>query len=348
MTRYRDAGVDLRVSDALKEELVREASTTWTAAVRDLGAGFAGVLEWPAGAPEPGSARHVPPLLAATLDGVGTKLHLARRAGRVADAAADLVYHGANDLLAHGARPVAFLDYVAQSRLEPDVIREVVRGIARACRETGAVLLGGETAEMPDTYLAGAVDVAGCMIGRVDPGALRDGRTVEPGDALLGLASAGLHTNGFSLARRILAESGVALASRLPGGSGETVADALLAPHRWYGPALEPELEARRVRALAHVTGGGIAANLARVLPEGSRAAIDPGFPRPAVFRWLCGAGRVPEDDARRAFNLGIGMVVVAARGEADRLAADLAARGETVWRLGEIRAGPRGVDWSR
>jgi phosphoribosylformylglycinamidine cyclo-ligase len=335
--RYRDAGVDVARSDAIKDDLLRDVTSTWTPAVRRLPGGFAGVMEWPGGAP----------LVAATMDGVGTKLHLALAADRVADAAADLVYHGANDLLVHAARPLAFLDYVAQARLDPVVVREVVRGLAAACRRTGAVLLGGETAEMPDTYVEGVVDVAGCMLGHVAPGALRDGSAVVPGDVLLGLAADGLHTNGFSLARRVLAASGLGLGDALPGGDGVTLGDALLAPHRWYGPALEPELAATRVHAMAHVTGGGIAGNLVRVLPEGCEAVIDTAWERPAVFRWLCAAGAVPEPDARRALNLGIGFVVIAAAGAADALVADLAARGERVVRLGAVRGGTRGVIWA-
>jgi phosphoribosylformylglycinamidine cyclo-ligase len=265
----------------------------------------------------------------------------------VADAAADLVYHGANDLLVHGAVPLAFLDYVAQASLDRETVLELVKGLSRACREVGAVLLGGETAEMPDTYLPGVVDLAGCMIGTVEALQLRDGDAVRAGDMLLGLQSNGLHTNGFSLARRILSQSGLHLDARLPGGAGETVAEALLAPHRWYGRALGPEMGRPRVHALTHVTGGGIAGNLPRVLPAGCRAQVDPtSWPRPAVFRWLCAAGGVPEDDARRAFNLGIGMVAVCEPGEAPALAADLARAGEVVWRIGQVVAGERGMDW--
>jgi phosphoribosylformylglycinamidine cyclo-ligase len=336
--RYRDAGVDLTRSDALKDALLREVTSTWTSAVRPLVGGFAGVMEWGDGAPA---------LIAATLDGVGTKLHLALAAGRVADAAADLVYHGANDLLVHAARPVAFLDYIAQSRLDPEVVLEAVRGLARACREVGAALLGGETAEMPDTYLPGVVDVAGCMIGSVAPGRVRDGSHVRPGDVLLGLGSEGLHTNGYSLARRVLAASGVGLGDPLPGGGGESVGDALLRRHRWYGPALAGEADGDRVHALAHVTGGGIVGNLVRVLPEGRRARVSAtAWPRPPLFRWLIQAGGIPEDDARSSFNLGIGMVVVAAPEDADALTADLRTRGETVHRIGEVTEGQRAVEW--
>ena len=344
--RYRDAGVDIGRSDAIKGAILREVRSTWTPAVRPLPGGFAGVMAWPGSAAGEGEPAARAPLLAATLDGVGTKLHLAIAAGRVAEAAADVVYHGANDLLVHGARPLACLDYVAQSRLDPAVVLEVVRGLARACREVGAVLLGGETAEMPDTYLPGVVDVAGCLIGTTTDARLLDGRRVRAGDRVLGLASAGLHTNGFSLARRVLAESGLGLADRLPGGQGETLGESLLAPHRWYGRSLWPEIESGRVRALAHVTGGGIAGNLARVLPEGCRAILETGWPRPALFRWLIERGAVPEDDAAAALNLGVGMVVVVTPGDGDAVRAALGAAGERVFALGRIDSGERGVTW--
>ena len=264
------------------------------------------------------------------------------------DAAADLVYHGANDVLVHGASPLAFLDYVAQSRLDPEVVLAAVEGLARACREVGAVLLGGETAEMPDTYLPGVVDVAGCMLGSVPAGRLLDGSAVRPGDAVLGLAAAGLHTNGYSLARAVLARSGLTLDDLVPAGAGETLGEALLAPHRWYGPALEPALDQRRVHALAHVTGGGIAGNLVRVLPVGCRARVGvSAWERPALVRWLVEAGEVPESDARATLNLGVGMVVVCAPEEADRLASELARAGERVFLMGSVVAGERGVEWT-
>jgi phosphoribosylformylglycinamidine cyclo-ligase len=336
--RYRDAGVDVSRADAVKRALGEAVRSTWGAGVRAIPGGFAGVTAWPAGSTT---------LLAATMDGVGTKLHLALAAGRVGDAAADLVYHCADDLLVHGARPLAFLDYVAQARLDPSVVEAVVGGLSRACREVGASLLGGETAEMPDTYLDGVVDVAGCMIGVAAERQLLDGGAVAVGDALLGLGSQGLHTNGYSLARRVLRHSGLALDDPLPGSAGGTVGEALLSPHRWYGPALWPALEQGRLHALAHVTGGGIAGNLARVLPEGRRARVRArSWSRPPVFRWLVEAGAIPEDDAREAFNLGIGMVVVCAPGIREALARDLERAGETVVSLGEVVAGERGVDW--
>jgi len=336
--RYRDAGVDIERSDALKRGLADTARSTWREGVRKIPGGFAGVTAWPGG----GGL-----LLAATMDGVGTKLHVALEARRVGDAAADLVYHCANDLLVHGATPLAFLDYIAQARLGRDVVLAAVEGMSRACREVGASLLGGETAEMPDTYVPGVVDIAGCMLGVVAERRLLDGSRVQPGDRLLGLGSAGLHTNGFSLARRVLAASRLKLDDRLPGGAGEMVGQALLAPHRWYGPALAPVLERGAVHALAHVTGGGIAGNLVRVLPESCRARVRASaWSVPPLFRWLIETGPVPEEDAREALNLGIGMIVVCAPGDSDALARDLQGAGETVVRLGEVVAGERGVEW--
>jgi phosphoribosylformylglycinamidine cyclo-ligase len=338
--RYRDAGVDIARAEGIKEALSRAVRSTWNAGVVPLPSGFAGVLHWP-------GAGGAPALLAATLDGVGTKLHVALAAGRVSDAAADLVYHGANDLLVHGARPLALLDYVAQSRLDPDVVLEVVRGLARACVEVGAVLLGGETAEMPDTYLPGVVDVAGCMIGMLAGGDVLDGHEVKPGDVVLALAASGLHTNGYSLARRVLEGSGLGLDDPLPGGSGESIGEALLAPHRWYGRSVLPLIGEGRIRALAHVTGGGIAGNLVRVLPEGSRARIQASsWTPPALFRWLITTGGIPLEDARSAFNLGIGLLAVCRAADAASLAAALEAAGERVSVIGGIVAGKRGVEW--
>lgn len=335
--RYREAGVDIERASVLKAALARAVTATHGPSVRALPGGFAGAMGWP------GHDR----LLAATMDGVGTKLHVALAANRVADAAADLVYHGANDLLVHGARPLALLDYIAQSQLDAKVVLAVVEGLSRACAEVGAALLGGETAEMPDTYLPGVLDVAGCMLGWVRDGHLLDGHAVRPGDVVLGLASSGLHTNGYSLARRVVAVSGLALDRPLPGGAGESLGDALLQPHRWYGRSVLPLLESGRVRAMAHITGGGIGGNLERVLPEGLRARIRGStWPRPALFDWLMRVGEIPEEDARKAFNLGIGWVVVCGLDAVDSVTAELRATGEEVWEIGDVGIGEREVEW--
>ena len=333
--RYRDVGVDVRAGDAVKRGIGARIRATWGDAVVPLPGGFAGVMRWPTG----------DRMMAATMDGVGTKLHLALEAGRLGDACADLVYHCADDLLAHGARPLAFLDYIAQARLEPTLVESAVDGMARACAEVGAALLGGETAQMPDTYLPAVVDVAGCMIGEVETALLRDGRAVTAGDLVLGLGSDGLHTNGYSLARKVLSASGRSLADVLPEGNGETLGDALLAPHRWYGRALLPRLGEPGLHALAHITGGGLAGNLVRVLPDGLQATLSLAtWPRPALFRWIQAAGSVPESDMRETFNLGIGMTLVCAPARAEAIAAALAAAGERVWTIGRIEPGDRGV----
>ena len=335
--RYQDAGVDIGRADAIKQRFARAVRSTWGPAVRPLERGFAGVMEWPAGG-------H---LMAATIDGVGTKLHLALAEQRVGDAAADLVYHGANDLLVHGGKPIAFLDYIAQARLDPEVVVAAVEGLSRACREVGAALLGGETAEMPDTYLPGVIDLAGCMLGVIPGDRVLDGGALRPGDRVLGLASSGLHTNGYSLARRVLADSGLTLADPMP-GARERLGDAFLAPHRWYGPALAPALEGGRVHALAHVTGGGIAGNLERVLPEGVRARVDATrWPLPPLQRWLIEAGGIPIEDARLALNLGIGMIVVCAPAESAPLIRELSRAGESCFEIGDVQDGERGVEWA-
>jgi phosphoribosylformylglycinamidine cyclo-ligase len=336
--RYRDAGVDIGAGDALKTRIAARVRATWSPAVQPLTGGFCGIMRWPEG----GS------MLAATVDGVGTKLHVALAAGRVADATADLVYHCANDLLAHGATPLAFLDYLAQAQLAPAVIEAAIEGMARACGEVGAALIGGETAQMPDTYLPDVIDVAGCMIGRITPSRLRDGGAVRAGDRILGLASDGLHTNGFSLARRVLAASGRALDAPLPGDDRRTIGEGLLAPHRWYGRALEPLLDDPDLHALAHITGGGLAGNLVRVLPAGCHAALDDGsWPVPAVFRWLAEAGAIPIEDQRATFNLGVGMALLVSADAEARIAGTLRQAGETVTTIGRVTSGERGVEWT-
>jgi phosphoribosylformylglycinamidine cyclo-ligase len=337
--RYRDTGVDVRRGDEIKQALARAVRSTWNADVSNLPSGFAGAMRWPGAAGRS--------LIAATMDGVGTKLHLALSAGRVSDAAADLVYHGANDLLVHGAKPIAFLDYIAQAKLDAGVVLAAVEGLARACREVGAVLLGGETAEMPDTYVDGVIDVAGCMIGSVATTELLDGSAVRPGDTVLALASSGLHTNGYSLARRVLSASGLSLDDALPGGRGVTLGSALLAPHRWYGRSVLPLLESGGVCALAHVTGGGIEGNLPRVLPENCRARIHASsWQWPPLFAWLAESGGVPLEDARTTLNLGVGLLVVCRAADAASITTALERAGESVHVVGEIVAGARGVEW--
>jgi len=296
---YREAGVNLASADdalARVEELV--ASTYTPGVLKGLGA-FGGLFELPRDLERP--------VLVASTDGVGTKTMIAMRQGAHTGIGRDLVNHCVNDILVQGARPLFFLDYVASSRLEPAVTAAVVEGVAEACRGTGAALLGGEMAEMPGVYRDGELDVVGTVVGIVERRAVLDGSAVREGDVLLGLASGGLQTNGFSLARRVLAD-----ALDEPFADG-TVADALLAPHRSFLAAISPLLaETGLVHAMAHITGGGLPGNLPRSLPDGLGAAVDRGsWQQPAIFGLLRERGALDEDEMARVFNLGVGFVLV-------------------------------------
>jgi phosphoribosylformylglycinamidine cyclo-ligase len=334
---YRDAGVDVDAKTHVLSDLAPTIAATHTAAVAAGVGAFAGAIRL-----DPGEDG----FLMATTDGVGTKTLLARALGRDAVIGADIVSHCANDLVASGARPVAFLDYIAMGRLAPDVIRALIESMAAACRDLGVALLGGETAEMPDVYAGDAYDVVGTMIGLAPAGGLLDGRAVRPGQRLVGLASSGLHTNGYSLARRVLAASGRSLREHVP-ELGVTLGEALLRPHRCYAPAVLSLREILAVCAAAHITGGGICDNLVRVLPERCRAVVRQVWRRPAVFDWLQRAGAIPEDEMRRAFNLGVGMILVVDAGEVDRAVAHMDAAGIPAAEIGEIVAGARGVEFA-
>src|SRR5690349_21912759 len=230
----------------------------------------------------------------------------------------DLVNHCVNDILVQGAEPLFFLDYLATGRLDPDVAVSIVEGLARACRENGCALLGGETAEMPGFYEDGEYDVAGFIVGAVDRSRLVDGRRIAPGDVLIGLPSSGLHTNGYSLARRIVFEElGLRVGDRVE-ALGATVGEALLAVHRSYLPVVRPFLRESLIKGMAHITGGGITDNLPRVLPSGCEARVRLGsWAVPPLFRWLQEAGKVPVEDMLRTFNMGIGLILVVAAGDA-------------------------------
>ncbi len=270
------------------------------------------------------------PVLVASADGVGTKLKVAFLANRHDTVGADLVNHCVNDVLVQGATPLFFLDYLATGRLSPAVAEQVVSGMARACRENGCALLGGETAEMPGFYAEGEYDLAGFIVGAVERSRVIDGRSLAPGDALIGLPSSGLHTNGYSLARRIVFDTlGLTIDSALP-GIGATVGDALLATHRSYLPALRPVIDRQLVKGLAHITGGGITENLPRILPGGVAAQIRrSSWDVPALFTLLQDAGGVADDEMYRAFNMGIGMIIACAERDATDVLAMLSAAGE-------------------
>ncbi len=338
---YRDAGVDIDAQDeALRriKGLVRATRTPGVLA--DIGS-FGGLF-----APDLGGLKS--PVLVASADGVGTKLQVAFRCGRHDTVGRDLVNHCVNDILVQGARPLFFMDYVASGRLDPRVLAEVVEGIARGCRENGCALLGGETAEMPGFYGDGEYDVAGFVVGLVDRERILDGGAIRAGDLVVGLPSAGLHTNGFSLARKAFFEvAGLGVDSRVE-ELGATVGEVLLAEHRSYLAVLRTPLEQGLLRGLAHVTGGGLTDNLPRILPAGLAARIERGsWPVPPVFEWIRHAGNVAEDEMYRTFNMGVGMVAVVEPRRAEAFEKQLDAAGEAHYRIGEITEGDGRVHYA-
>jgi phosphoribosylformylglycinamidine cyclo-ligase len=337
--RYEKAGVSLQRADETVRRLRSHVESTFNDSVVSGFGHFAGVVTF-------GEGGEASPMLAASVDGVGTKVLLAAEAGAHATVAGDVVRHGANDCLAVGARPLFFLDYIGWGRVEPDAMEEVARGLAAACRAEGCVLLGGETAEMPDIYHGEHFDLVGCMVGTIAPGERVDGSAIRAGDQIWALPSVGLHTNGYTLARRLVRDAGLGLTDAMP-GTALTVAEALLAPHRSYTRAILPLVESRALSGLAHVTGGGIAGNLVRVLPEMAEARLEQGsWEIPAVFRALQELGHVPDEDMMSTFNQGVGYLLVMPRERNDEAVAALSAAGESPWRLGEIVEGARRVTW--
>ncbi|HPC10927.1 MAG TPA: phosphoribosylformylglycinamidine cyclo-ligase, partial [candidate division Zixibacteria bacterium] len=274
-------------------------------------------------------------------DGVGTKLKLAFMTGKHDTVGEDLVNHCVNDILVHGARALFFLDYIAVARLEPHVVADIVAGLARGCRNAGAALIGGETAELPDFYAPGEYDLAGFIVGAVEEARIINGASIRPGMVCLGLPSSGLHTNGFSLARKAAFE----IAGRRPGDRieelGTTVAEALLAVHKSYAPVVHPLLPQFPIHGMAHITGGGLPGNLNRVLPKDCDAWVRKGsWPVPPVFDWLGRAGDLDREDMYSAFNMGIGFVVVVEAEQADQVVRTIERLGEKAYRIGEIRKG--------
>jgi phosphoribosylformylglycinamidine cyclo-ligase len=332
---YKQSGVDIEAGNEVVRRIRRLARETATRGVlSDLGS-FGGLFHL-------GAEPRRDPVLVSSADGVGTKLRIAFMTGVHDTIGRDLVNHCVNDILVQGAEPLFFLDYLATGRLDPDVAVQIVEGLARACRENGCALLGGETAEMPGFYADGEYDVAGFIVGVVERDRVIDGRDVAPGDVLIGVPSSGLHTNGYSLARRIVFDRlGLDVRDRVP-ELGTTVGDALLAPHRSYLPLIRPLLSQPIIKAMAHITGGGITDNLPRVLATGTEAVVRIGdWEVPPIFRWLGAAGSVPQDDMFRTFNMGIGLILVVAPSDADRVVRAVADAGELSARIiGEIVAG--------
>jgi phosphoribosylformylglycinamidine cyclo-ligase len=292
--------------------------------------------------------RYEEPVLVSSADGVGTKLKLAFMTGRHESVGADLVNHCVNDILVQGAQPLFFLDYLATGRLLPSIAEQVIGGIARACRENSCALIGGETAEMPGFYADGEYDIAGFIVGIVDRARLVDGRSIVPGDALIGLPSTGLHTNGYSLARRVFFEIAGWKPNTFVPELAKSAADALLAPHRSYLRPVRPLLERGYAKGLAHITGGGITENLPRILPEGCAAEIDTrAWDEPPIFRVIRQRGDIATDEMFRAFNMGIGLIVACARSDADRVINTVAGAGEPkAKRIGQVVVGERNVKY--
>ena len=334
---YKDAGVSIDAGNALVKSIGPLArSTARPGADAELG-GFGGFFDLKA-------AGYLDPLLVAANDGVGTKLKLAIDSGRHEGVGIDLVAMCANDLVVQGAEPLFFLDYYATAKLDNDVAAAVVASIAEGCRRAGCALIGGETAEMPGMYSAGDYDLAGFCVGAVDREKVLTGKDIAPGDIVLGLASSGVHSNGFSLVRRIIEQEGWALGEASPSEGGRTLAEDLLEPTRIYVRSLLPLVQQRQIKGLAHITGGGLLENIPRVLPDGCHATIDASaWQLPRVFGLLQEGGSVAPEEMARTFNCGIGMAVIVSPDEADAVSGRLEGAGEQVFEIGRIEAGKRG-----
>jgi phosphoribosylformylglycinamidine cyclo-ligase len=336
---YKQSGVDIDAGNEVVRRIRSLARGTFTPGVLSEIGSFGGLFQLgAAGAPDP--------VLVASADGVGTKLRIAFMTGVHSTIGVDLVNHCVNDILVQGAQPLFFLDYLATGRLEADVAVQIVEGLATACRANACALLGGETAEMPGFYADGEYDVAGFIVGAVPRQHLIDGRSVAPGDVLIGLPSSGLHTNGYSLARRIAFDVARLDVDALIPDLGRPLGEAMLVPHRSYLPVLRPLIGGGLIKGMAHITGGGITDNLPRVLPAGMHARVErAAWEPPAIFTWLQQTGRVPDADMLRTFNMGIGLILVCAAEHERALIEALARTGEpAAVRLGDIRPGGEGV----
>jgi phosphoribosylformylglycinamidine cyclo-ligase len=335
---YSDAGVDIdaatRATDRIKELARRTFNERTLSEIGSFGGMFDGAF--------PNMSQ---PVLVASADGVGTKLKIAFATRVHNTVGRDLVNHCVNDILVQGARPLFFLDYVATGKLSPEAVASVVEGVANGCRENGCVLLGGETAEMPGFYGEGEYDIAGFIVGVVDRPKIIDGKTIAPGDVLLALPSAGLHTNGYSLARKLFFDvAQYEPRTQLP-ELGTTAGEALLAPHLSYLRPLEGLLDRGVIKGLAHITGGGLTDNIPRILPEGTAVQIEKGsWPVLRVFELLRRLGNVSEFEMYRTFNMGVGMVIVASVGDAEIIKAHFSERGDACYEIGKVISGDREV----
>ncbi|HEX3280922.1 MAG TPA: phosphoribosylformylglycinamidine cyclo-ligase [Pyrinomonadaceae bacterium] len=337
---YADAGVDIDAATRATDRIKQLAKQTFNAHTLSEIGSFGGMFD---GA----FPKLKQPVLVASADGVGTKLKIAFLAGVHNTVGRDLVNHCVNDILVQGARPLFFLDYIATGKLLPDVVAAIVEGIARGCQENGCVLLGGETAEMPDFYAAGEYDVAGFIVGVVDKEKIIDGKQIAVGDILLALPSAGLHTNGYSLARKLFFEEAGQDVNARVGELNMTVGEALLQPHVSYLKPLDGLLDSGMIKGLAHITGGGVTDNIPRILPEGTAVEIKKGsWPVLPVFQAMQAIGNVSEPEMYRTFNMGVGMVIVVSQTDADAVKSHFQTRGEEVYEIGRVIEGKRIVQF--
>ncbi|HMM46770.1 MAG TPA: phosphoribosylformylglycinamidine cyclo-ligase [Thiobacillaceae bacterium] len=332
---YKDAGVDIDAGDALVERIKPLAKRTMRPEVLAGIGGFGALVEI--------SKKYKEPVLVSSTDGVGTKLKLAFELNRHDTVGVDLVAMSVNDILVQGAEPIFFLDYFACGKLSLDTAEAVIAGIARGCEEAGCALIGGETAEMPGMYADGEYDLAGFAVGVVEKSRVIGGRDIVADDVVLGLASSGAHSNGYSLIRKVIDISGIGLKSEF---HGKPFADTVLAPTRIYVKPVLSLMEKLPVKGMAHITGGGITGNLPRCLPSGVAAKLDPtSWSRPPIFDWLEQSGDIEPAEMLRTFNCGIGLCLVVAAADAPAAKAHLEAAGETVWQIGEIVARPEGAE---
>ena len=328
---YRAAGVDIDAGEALVKAIGPLAKSTARPGADPALGGFGGLFD-------PKAAGYKDPLLVAATDGAGTKLMVALAAGRHDTVGIDLVAMCVNDLVVQGAEPLVFLDYFATGKLRPEIAKSVISGIAEGCRRAGCALIGGETAEMPGMYGGGEYDLAGFAVGAVERDCVLTGAAVKPGDIMLGLASDGLHSNGFSLVRKVVETAGLDYGEPAPFAPDKPLGEALLAPTRIYVKSCLAAIRAGGVNALAHITGGGLVENIPRVLPDGLAAQIDQvNWPVHEVFHWLGKAGGIGPLDMYRTFNCGIGMVLVVDPGAVDSVTGTLGQAGEAVYPIGRI-----------
>ncbi len=337
-TTYADAGVDINAGNEAVSRMKEHIRSTFTSSVlADVGS-FGAMFAFDKNAVDE-------PVLVSSIDGVGTKLKIAFAMGRHDTIGRDLVWHCVNDILVQGARPLFFLDYFGTGKLEPSVAADVVKGLAEGCRSVGCALVGGETAEMPGMYADGEYDLAGCIVGLVDHSRIIDGHMVAPGDALIGIASDGLHTNGYSLARHVLFEVGNMSVDRYMPELGKTIGEELLAPHHCYAPSVLPLLSRFDIHAMAHITGGGFYDNIPRALPADCQAIVERRSWTPLpIFGLIQETGSVPDAEMFRTFNMGIGMVLIVPREQALFVVEALTEAGENAAVIGEVVKGSHEV----